>query len=102
MERTKRGFTADFKMDAVRQVTEGGKKLTDVARELGVRADMLRRWRRESEGKAGMAPSDVFPGRGPQPSEGGEVRRLRRELEAAKQEIALLKKAIMFPISQQR
>jgi transposase len=95
-ERKRRQFSPEFKVEAVRQVTEGKKPISVVARELGLRPDMLRSWRRHAEGKAGLAPTDVFPGNGKLPSEELEVRRLRRELEAARQEIAFLKKAATY------
>jgi transposase-like protein len=45
MSTTRRSFTAEFKADAVRQVTELGRLLSQVARELS-----LRRLRRELAG----------------------------------------------------
>lgn len=96
INRKRRQFTSEFKVEAVRQVTEGGKSIAVVAKELGVRPDMLRGWRRQAEGKAGLAATDVFPGHGQLPSQAAEVRRLRRELDAAKQEIEFLKKAATY------
>lgn len=95
-ERKRRQFTPEFKLEAVRLVTEGGRPVSQVARELGIRADMLRGWRRQTEGKAGLTPADVFPGNGQLPSAEAEVRRLRRELEVARQEVAFLKKAATY------
>ena len=68
MTTTRRQFTREFKFEAVRLVTEGGRSVTQAARELGIRPDMLRNWKRQAEGRAGLAPSDVFPGFGHQPS----------------------------------
>lgn len=95
-ERKRRQFSAEFKLEAVRQVTEGGKPLAQVARELGIRPEMLRDWRRQAEGKAGLSPSDVFPGNGQLPTQEAEIRRLKRELEVARQEVAFLKKAATY------
>jgi transposase len=95
-QRKRRQFTAEFKVEAVRLVTEGGRSVGQVARELGVRPDMLRAWRRQSEGRAGLEAQDVFPGNGNLPSQEGELRRLRRELEVARQEVAFLKKAAAY------
>lgn len=95
-DRKRRQFSSEFKLEAVRQVTEGGKALAQVARELGIRPDMLRGWRRQAEGRAGLAPADVFPGNGQLPGAEAEVRRLRRELEIARQEVAFLKKAATY------
>jgi transposase len=89
----RRQFTSDFKLEAVRLARESGKPLAQVARELGIRPDMLRTWRRQAESRAGLTPGDVFPGNGKLTSQEDEIRRLRRELEEAKQENAFLKKA---------
>lgn len=67
-ELKRRQFTPEFKLEALRLVTEGGRPVAQVARELGIRPEMLRRWRRQAEGSAGLAPSDVFPGNGQLPS----------------------------------
>lgn len=92
----RRQFTAEFKREAVRLVTEEGRSPAQLARELGIRPDMLRTWRRQAEGRAGLASTDVFPGHGQLPSAEAEIRRLRRELEQAKQEVAFLKKAATY------
>lgn len=95
-ERKRRQFTPEFKLEAVRLVTEGGKSVPQVARDLGIRPEMLRSWRRQSESRAGLAPRDVFPGEGRLPSQEAEIRRLRRELEVSRQEVAFLKKAATY------
>ena len=92
-ERKRRQFSSEFKLEAVRQVSEAGKPLAQVARELGIRPDTLCGWRRQAEGRAGLAAADVFPGNGQFPSQEAEVRGLRRELEIARQEVAFLKKS---------
>jgi transposase-like protein len=43
--RRRRQFTQEFKIEAVRLVLTGGQRVSDVARQLGVRPDMLRRKR---------------------------------------------------------
>jgi transposase len=45
MGEKRRQFTREFKFEAVRLVAEDGRSVADVARELGIRADMLRAWR---------------------------------------------------------
>lgn len=95
-ERKRRQFSTEFKLEAVRLITEGGQPVGQVARELGIRPEMLRGGRRQAEGRAGLAPADVFPGHGQLPSQEAEIRRLRRELEVARQEVAFLKKAATY------
>lgn len=94
--RERRHFTAEFKLEAVRRVAErraARVPMTQIARELDVRDDLLRKWQRQVGERAGAPPADVFPGSGRIPAEEDEVRRLRRELARAQQEIAFLKSA---------
>jgi transposase len=65
-----------------------------VARELGIRPDMLRARRRQFT--AAPSPAEVFPGNGKLTSQDEELRRLRRELEVVKQERDLLERAAAF------
>lgn len=90
MGTSRRSFSREFKLEAVRLVTEGGHSMVQVARDLAVRPDMLRRWRRQVEGDAEQA----FPGVGHPKGRDEEVWRLRRELERVTQERDILKKAL--------
>lgn len=96
MAAKRRQFTREFKLEAVRLITEEGRGVSQVARELGIRPDMLRAWRRQAEGRAGLAPTDQSPGKGTLTSQEEEIRRLRRELEITRQERDLLKKAAAY------
>lgn len=80
-----------------RLAKQSGKPQAQVARELGIRPDMLRSWKRQAEGSAGFAAADVFPGNGNVPSQDDKVRRLRREVDQLKQERAFLKKPRCAP-----
>ena len=60
----RRQFTLEFKLEAVQLASTSKKPLAQVARELGIRPEMLRTWRRQAESRAGLAPGDVFPGNG--------------------------------------
>jgi len=93
---TRRQFTQEFKLEAVRLVQLGDRRVSEVARELGIRADMLRQWRRQAEGRAGQSAGDVFPGNGKLPSQDDEIRRLRREVAVLREERDILKKATAF------
>jgi len=98
-QRKRRQYTQEFKVEAVRLVAAGDKPLNQVARELGVRPDMLRQWRRQAAARAGgglSAPRDVFPGPGHLPSQDEEVRRLKREVARLTEERDILKKAAAF------
>jgi len=80
---TRRRFSEEFKREAVRLAFEGSQPVSQVARELDVRPDMLRRWRRRLSGE-GAKPS----------AEEQEVGRLRRELARTREERDILKKAL--------
>ena len=93
---TRRQYTQEFKLEAVRLVTSGEKSANQVARELGIRPDMLRQWRRQVEARAGQPATDVFPGPGKLPSQDEEIRRLRREVAQLREERDILGKAMAF------
>lgn len=90
MGQTRRKFTAEFKREAVRMVVDGGHKLTEVARDLDLRPDLLRRWKRKLEEDGGEA----FPGHGRPKASDAEMLQLRRELARVREERDILKKAV--------
>ena len=90
MGERRRKFSPEFKLEAVRMVTDGGHGLADVARDLGLRPDMLRRWKRQLEAD----PRQAFPGQGRLKPDDDEMRRLRRELDRVREERDILKKAL--------
>jgi transposase len=48
MGNSRRGFTKEFKVDAVKLITEQGYKISEAARNLGIDASVLRRWNLDS------------------------------------------------------
>jgi len=90
MQETRRKFSREFKLEAVRMLAAGGRGLAAVARDLEVRPDMLRRWKRQLE----EDPAQAFPGKGNLKADEEEVRRLRRDLDRVKEERDILKKAL--------
>lgn len=92
---TRRQFSREYKLEAVRRVTEGGRAPSAVARELGINANMLRNWRRHLVAGA-AAETAVFPGNGTLTSQDEEIRRLRRENAVLKQERDFLRSATVF------
>ena len=75
MAKTRRTFTPEFKAQAVKLVTEGGKSLAEVARDLDLGESMLRAWK-QALAKGG---DHAFPGKGNPPALEEELRRLRAE-----------------------
>jgi transposase len=92
----RRVFTREFKLEAVRLVTEGNQSITAVAATLGIRADMLRDWKRQVAGRPRAKTKDLFPGNGNAASQEAELRRLQRENETLRQEREFLKKAVAY------
>jgi transposase len=92
MDRTRRSFTREFKVEAVRMVEEGGRRLSEVARDLKLDPKLIRRWRealaQEQEG------TEAFPGKGHLQPEQEELRRLRRDNDRLREEREILKKAL--------
>jgi transposase len=60
------------------------------ARDLEVRPDMLRRWKRQLE----EDPVEAFPGKGNLKPDEDQIRRLQRELARVKEERDILKKVV--------
>lgn len=85
-------YTPEFKREAVRLLDQSGRPAAEIARELGIRPNQLYKWRESIEKRAGEA----FPGSGRQASKDAEIARLRRELEAVKEERDILKKAAAY------
>jgi transposase len=96
MKRTRRVFSAEFKAKAVKLVKAGRKDVTQIARELDVSRQMLYAWVRQSDGRAGKALSDVFPGHGKRTAEQTELNQLRRENAQLRMSNEILKKAKAF------
>jgi transposase len=91
MAEKRRRFSREFKLEAVRLATTGDRSVAQVARELGIRADMLHKWERETGAK-----SDAFPGNGNLSAQEAEIRRLRHELATVREKRDILKKATAF------
>ena len=96
MGEKRRSFTREFKLEAVRLVTEGKHTVAEVAQSLGIRADMLRAWKRQVEGRPQVAGKDLFRGHGKISSQEEEMSRLRRDNELLRQERDFLKKAAAY------
>jgi transposase len=92
MAKTRRTFTPEFKAQAVKLVTEQGKSLAEVARELDLGESLLRSWKQALATQGDQA----FPGKGNLPPAEEELRRLRAENQRLRAEREILKKATAF------
>lgn len=90
MNKHRKMYDKEFKLNAVRFYEEGGKRQRDVEKDLGIGAGCLSHWRKElREEKA-----DTFRGNGNMTDEQKELVRLRRENEILKEEREILKKVV--------
>lgn len=86
----RRKFSVEFKRGAVEQARQPGVSCAEVARELGIGANVLTRWKREADAEGRHA----FGGTGSPRDE--EVARLKRELARVKKERDFLREAATF------
>src|SRR6202048_3267954 len=95
--RQQRPFTDDFKRQAVDLVASSGRSVGSVAKELGLRDSVLRRWvERRGAGREPRAAARRPPTQATLPSadHAAEIARLQRENERLRMERDILKKSI--------
>jgi transposase len=83
---SRRTFTREFKLAAVRRL-EGGVSLAEVSRGLEVSPNVLHRWLREFR----QAPGNAFPGHGQRRWSEGKIAELERKIGRQAMEIDFLK-----------
>ena len=89
MTKKRKIYSHQFKIDALKLVTEQGYNASEAARSLGINAGVLRRWKKQ------LLSGDKhnFPGNGKMSPEKEELIRLRKENKQLKMEKEILKKA---------
>ena len=92
MAKTRRTFTREFKREAIKRITEQGRSLIEVSRDLEIGESTLRSWKQALTTKGEQA----FPGRGNLPALAEELRRLRAENKRLQMGRDILKKATAF------
>lgn len=97
--RIRRGFTAEFRTEAVHLMTDRlreGESLVEIGRGIDVEPYLLRRWAKQM----GVWPGEVVSVRthpvDPAADPEVELKRLRKEVEVLRQERDFLKKATAF------
>lgn len=97
MAMKRRVYTEQFKRDAVELVTEQGYGISEAARNLGINAHMLGRWKRRMQnpstqpggGRARGSQEEASP-------EQAELKQLRKEIQRLRMEREILKKTVVF------
>lgn len=89
----RRKYDRDFKRNAVLLSGESGRSVPEVAENLGIRQDLLYRWRREYVNSNGRP---VFPGNGREAltEEQRKIKELEKKLRDTEMERDILKKAM--------
>ena len=90
---TRKQYTKEFKLDAISLVLDQRFTIAEAARSLGIRANMLGRWVRESQADNN---GQAFRGNGKLTPEQEEIRRLKIENKQLKLERQILKEAAVF------
>ncbi len=90
-KRKRRKFTQEFKTDAVRLVTAGGKSIAEVTEQFDLTETSLRAWIKQAETDAGRGLSDALTS-----AERVELVELRKRVKRAEMERDILKKATAF------
>ena len=90
MKKSKRTYTREFKLEALRLLETSGKNAAQIERDLGIGAGCLSRWKRKFSADGEQA----FPGHGHLTPEQEHLRQLERENEILRQERDILKKAV--------
>ncbi len=93
MTRKKRTvYPKEFKHEAVRLVLEKGMTAAQVARDLGISAELIYRWKKEFKND----PAFSFPGHGNVSGEQAELRRLQKRVKELEEEREILKKTLGY------
>ena len=87
---TRRTYSAEFKREAVDLANQPDQKVSQVAQDLGIRPNLLGRWKRELSEQGQQA----FGGKGVARDQ--ELMKLRRELAQVKKERDFLKSAAAY------
>jgi transposase len=81
-------YTDEFKIEAVRQITERGHAVAEVASRLGVTPYSLYSWKRQFAKSAVVQRAEL--------DQNAEIRRLKAELKRVSEERDILKKAAAY------
>jgi transposase len=92
MANQRRTFSREFKQEAVALVVEHGYSYAAAGRSLGIRGNLIGRWKRQLEDNA----TEAFPGRGKRTKEQQRIHELETENRRLRMEKEILKKATAF------
>ena len=82
-KRTRRSFSEEYKIEAVKMVTEQGFQIAEAARQLGINVNQLHQWKNKYSNLE-------------ETSENEQIKKLQAEVKQLKMERDILKKAAAF------
>ena len=86
-------YTKEFKLEALRLMEASDRPASEVAMELGIRRNLLYKWREQMANKGDVAS----PKKGrPKKSDQSETSKLQAEIKRLREENEILKKAAVF------
>jgi transposase len=92
MKKQRKTYTKEFKLETIRLYENSGQSAAQLEHDLELPAGIIHKWRYRLKGQG----SQGFVGKGHQRELEAEIKRLRRELEVARQERDILKAAVVF------
>ncbi len=92
MPKKRRSFTREFKIEALKLVTEKGMSIAEAARSLGLHDNLLRIWKKSLE-KELQGDQPAFSGHGNRPALEQQIHELRLENRRLLMERDIVKKA---------
>ena len=91
---TRKTFTTEFKLDAIKLAKKNG-NIEETARNLGIGSGALHRWiRQQKQREAESRPTFTGKGKPALTEQEARIKQLERDLETARQERDILKKAV--------
>jgi transposase len=91
MKVRRKRYSKEFKQEALRRLQQGDKSVTELSMELGLRRNLLYLWQEEAQKEEATRS-----GPGKPDDKDARIARLEKELEAAKLERDILKKAAAY------
>jgi len=88
----KRNYAKEYKLGAVKLVTDQNYSYAEAGRSLGINSNLISRWYKEFK----ALDKDAFPGQGQLSPDQEEIRGLRQEVKRLKLEREILKKATVY------
>ncbi len=92
MANKRKTYTAEFKLAAVKMITDQKLSVAEVARRLGVAEGRLHEWKKALAANG----ADAFPGSGHLTPQEEEIKKLKAEVKRLEMERDILKKATAF------